>query len=171
FNCAPFVFPLDQLSDSYPFVWKVSIICFMLAILIMMCTSIMALFSFCVRSVRRKSIFTIAGSIQSVAGLFYLLGLLLYPGGWGSRRVQLLCGNFAEAFLLGNCQLGWAAYLAFISVVATFLCALFSTKADISTSSDKIQDEILKGNRLCLPVVSVLYNTVVRQLADMSLNN
>ncbi|UYV62272.1 LHFPL2 [Cordylochernes scorpioides] len=46
---------------------------------------------------------------------------------------------------------GWAYYLAAGSTLVTFLCAVLSVQAEISTSSDKVQDEILDGkNPICL---------------------
>ena len=34
------------------------------------------------------------------------MGLILYPLGWGSKRVKDLCGDHAAAFLIDDCQLG-----------------------------------------------------------------
>lgn len=39
-------------------------------------------------------------------GIFYLLGMILYPAGWGAERVQRICGPEANAFYLAECSLG-----------------------------------------------------------------
>ncbi|CAG2120561.1 unnamed protein product, partial [Medioppia subpectinata] len=70
---------------------------------------------------------------------------------WGTDRVERVCGVKADPFLLGDCTIGWGLYLAVGSTVATFICAILSIQAEISTSSDKVQDEILDGkNLICL---------------------
>lgn len=39
-------------------------------------------------------------------GIIYLLGMILYPAGWGAERVRWICGIEATAFYLGDCTLG-----------------------------------------------------------------
>lgn len=56
-----------------------------------------------------RSIFFIDNSTYpfgSSAGIFYLLGMILYPAGWGAERVQRICGPEADAFYLAECSLG-----------------------------------------------------------------
>lgn len=85
------------------------------------------------------------------AGLFLILGLILYPAGWGSQKVVGYCGHYASAYKLGECSLGWAFYTAIGGTVLTFICAVFSAQAEIATSSDKVQEEIEEGkNLICL---------------------
>lgn len=40
------------------------------------------------------------------AGLFYIMGLVLYAAGWGSPRVVKLCGRDAGPFTVGDCTFG-----------------------------------------------------------------
>lgn len=42
----------------------------------------------------------------SALGIFYILGLVVYPAGWGAQRVQKLCGHDAEPFFPAECSLG-----------------------------------------------------------------
>lgn len=85
------------------------------------------------------------------AGLFLILGLMLYPAGWGSEKVQLYCGHDAAPYRTGLCSMGWAFYTAMGGTVLTFICAVFSAQAEIATSSDKVQEEIEEGKSLiCL---------------------
>uniref|UniRef100_A0A3B4AVB0 LHFPL tetraspan subfamily member 2b n=1 Tax=Periophthalmus magnuspinnatus TaxID=409849 RepID=A0A3B4AVB0_9GOBI len=98
-----------------------------------------------------KSIFNVCGLLQGIAGLFLILGLMLYPAGWGSDKVQLYCGPDAAPYRAGLCSMGWAFYTAMGGTVLTFVCAVFSAQAEIATSSDKVQEEIEEGKSLiCL---------------------
>lgn len=90
-------------------------------------------------------------SVSFLAGLFLILGLMLYPAGWGSDKVQLFCGPDAAPYRAGLCSMGWAFYTAMGGTVLTFICAVFSAQAEIATSSDKVQEEIEEGKSLiCL---------------------
>lgn len=71
-----------------------------------------------------------------------LAGLTIY------NFVGLCYSNFYICPL--NCA-GWAFYLAMGSTLVTFVCSVLSVQAEVSTSSDKVQDEILEGkNLICL---------------------
>lgn len=84
------------------------------------------------------------------SGLFLLLGLILYPAGWGCQKA-IDCGRYASPYKPGDCSLGWAFYTATGGTVLTFICAVFSAQAEIATSSDKVQEEIEEGkNLICL---------------------
>ncbi len=90
-------------------------------------------------------------SVFLLTGLFLILGLMLYPAGWGSDKVQLYCGPDAAPYRAGLCSMGWAFYTAMGGTVLTFICAVFSAQAEIATSSDKVQEEIGEGKSLiCL---------------------
>jgi len=81
-------------------------------------------------------------------------GLVLYPAGWGNHRVERLCAmsyEKAEAFVINECSLGWAFYAVLGGTLAAFLCSAIAIKSEKSTSSDKVQDEILVGKTcICL---------------------
>ncbi|CAH1252232.1 LHFPL2 [Branchiostoma lanceolatum] len=86
-----------------------------------------------------------------LSGLFLIIALVLYPAGWGSDRVQDLCGYRASPYYINECTLGWAFYCAVGGTLLSFVCAILSVQADIATSSDKVEDEILEGkNLICL---------------------
>lgn len=85
------------------------------------------------------------------AGLLLMVGLMLYPAGWGSEKVIGYCGPEALPFRPAQCSLGWAFYAAIGGTLASFLCAVLSAQAEIATSSDKVQEEIEEGKSLiCL---------------------
>lgn len=72
-----------------------------------------------VKSLRKKSR---SWNIScSAIGIFYILGLVMYPAGWGAHRVQKLCGLDAAPFFPAECHLGkpfpfpWY-FTAFISI-------------------------------------------------------
>ena len=92
--------------------------------------------------------------LSFLPGLFLVLGLLLYPAGWGNDKVEQLCcprPEEASAFKIADCSLGWAFYSCLGGTFAAFLCAVLSTQAEKSTSTDQVQDEILDGKTLiCL---------------------
>ncbi|CAG2108989.1 unnamed protein product [Medioppia subpectinata] len=67
-ECAPFVSGLDQENNSFPNAWKASLIFYTIGVCVMSLTIIASLLGCCKRSICRKSIFTISGTIQAVAG-------------------------------------------------------------------------------------------------------
>ncbi|XP_046475810.1 LHFPL tetraspan subfamily member 2a protein [Neodiprion pinetum] len=142
---------LATLSSTSPDCWKAAFFFLALGLAVMTATVVAALIGCCVQSVGKKSIFDLAGVAQSIAGIMYLLGMILYVAGWGSSKIQGLCGDEAVPFYLGNCSLGWASYLAVLGVLLTFASAVFSSQAEKSTASDKVQDQINEGKTLiCL---------------------
>lgn len=83
-----------------------------------------------------------------------IIGLILYPAGWGAERVKDLCASpFEKAgpFIINQCELGWAFYAVLGGTLVTFVCSILSAQAEKSTSSDKVQDEISDGKTvICL---------------------
>lgn len=93
-------------------------------------------------------------------GLLLMVGLMLYPAGWGSEKVHSYCGPEAAPFRPALCSLGWAFYAAIGGTLASFLCAVLSAQAEIATSSDKVQEEIEEGKSL----ICVLWNKAIHGL-------
>ncbi|XP_067003719.1 LHFPL tetraspan subfamily member 2 protein [Anabrus simplex] len=151
-HCGPFnLHGLGTDSVVFPPCWKAAMVFLCLGLAIMTLTVLAAVLSCCFQSVFRKSIFTTSGAAQVVAGIFYILGLVLYPAGWGSYRVQKLCGHDAAPFFPADCTLGWAFYSGVGGVALTFVCAVLSMQAEVATSSDKVQYQIHQGRSLiCL---------------------
>lgn len=72
--------------------------------------------------------------------------------GWGSERVQKLCGREASPFYPGECSFGIGIYMGVAGTILTFVAACLSVSAEKSTSSDSVQDQIDDGQSLiCLP--------------------
>ncbi|KAF2353822.1 Lipoma HMGIC fusion partner-like protein [Trinorchestia longiramus] len=68
--------------------------------------TLLVLTSACCRVVAHKSLFNITGSVQALAGVFCVLGLVVFPLSWSSVRVQLMCGPLAGPYVLGACSSG-----------------------------------------------------------------
>jgi len=139
-------------TESFPAAWQATLVFFSAGLCLLVLTLVTSIVGWCARSIRRKSIFSIGGSVQALSVLFFILGLVVYPAGWNSLRVRRVCGENAEAFYLADCNLGWAFYVAIGGIALTCFSAIFSAQAELSTSSDKVQDLILEGKKvICLP--------------------
>uniref|UniRef100_A0A8C4QQH6 LHFPL tetraspan subfamily member 2a n=1 Tax=Eptatretus burgeri TaxID=7764 RepID=A0A8C4QQH6_EPTBU len=146
--CGPYAASFWELASTF---WQATTIFLGVGVLILTMVALLAPISLCRQSIFHKSIFNICGLLQAIAGLFLILGMLLYPAGWGSERVENICGRTSAPYQVGACSLGWPFYMAIAGIVGTFGCALLSTQAEQATSGDDVQDEIDKGNILiCL---------------------
>lgn len=147
-NCATFVVAFMAEDDYFPHAWKACVILFAIAgtfLLFAMLCSVMSLF---VRSICGKSIFNVAGFIQSIGGLFSVIGLVVYPVGWGTKRVRDLCGEYADPYVIDSCSIDWSYYLGIAATVLVFVTAVLSVPADRSTTSRKVEEEMLEGKNL-----------------------
>ncbi|CAH0716918.1 unnamed protein product, partial [Brenthis ino] len=105
----------------------------------------------CVQSVFKKSVISLAGATQALGGLFGVLGLLLYPWGWGAPRVKRMCGDYSEPYLPGECSIGWALFVTATGVAQVFIASALSKPADKAANSDKVQFQMDEGKQLiCL---------------------
>jgi hypothetical protein len=41
-----------------------------------------------------------------VTGLLSVIALVIYPTGWGTKRVRDLCGEYAEPYVIDSCTIG-----------------------------------------------------------------
>ncbi|XP_054908447.1 LHFPL tetraspan subfamily member 2a protein [Poeciliopsis prolifica] len=146
--CGPYAVHFGEIASGF---WQATSIFLAAGILLLCAVAFISIFTMCFQSIMKKSIFNVCGLLQGIAGLFLILGLMLYPAGWGSDKVQLYCGHDAAPYRAGLCSMGWAFYTAMGGTVLTFVCAVFSAQAEIATSSDKVQEEIEEGKSLiCL---------------------
>ena len=67
-NCASFVTDFLMPDEEFPDAWKASLVFFGLAGVLLVVTCIAAVLSICVQTVCGKSIFTVSGLLQSIAG-------------------------------------------------------------------------------------------------------
>ncbi|XP_057687003.1 LHFPL tetraspan subfamily member 2b [Corythoichthys intestinalis] len=144
-SCGPYAGTFAEVASGF---WRAALLFLAAGILVLGVVACVSVFSMCFQSILRKSIFNICGLMQAIAGLLLLVGLMLYPAGWGSEKVISYCGAEASPFRPALCSLGWAFYAAIGGTLATFLCAVLSAQAEIATSSDKVQEEIEEGKSL-----------------------
>ncbi|XP_061554098.1 LHFPL tetraspan subfamily member 2a protein [Phycodurus eques] len=146
--CGPYAVHFGEIASGF---WQATSIFLAAGILLLCAVAFISVFTVCFQSIMKKSIFNVCGLLQGIAGLFLILGLMLYPAGWGSDKARLYCGAEAAPYRAGLCSMGWAFYTAAGGTALTFLCAVFSAQAEIATSSDKVQEEIEEGKSLiCL---------------------
>ncbi|KAJ8285489.1 hypothetical protein GJAV_G00027380 [Gymnothorax javanicus] len=147
-HCGPYAVKFSEIASGF---WQATTVFLSVGILLLAVVAFISVFTMCFQSIMKKSIFNVCGVLQGIAGLFLILGLMLYPAGWGSDKVLSYCGQDASPYMVGQCSLGWAFYTAIGGTVLTFICAIFSAQAEIATSSDKVQEEIEEGKSLiCL---------------------
>ncbi|XP_037114462.1 LHFPL tetraspan subfamily member 2a protein-like [Syngnathus acus] len=144
-SCGPYAGSFAEVASGF---WQAAMLFLAAGILVLTVVACVSIFSMCFQSILGKSIFNICGLMQAIAGLLLLVGLMLYPAGWGSEKVISYCGDEASPFRPALCSLGWAFYAAIGGTLATFLCAVLSAQAEIATSSDKVQEEIDEGKSL-----------------------
>ncbi|XP_017267627.1 LHFPL tetraspan subfamily member 2a protein-like [Kryptolebias marmoratus] len=147
-SCGPYARNFGEVASGF---WQAAMLFLAAGTLVLGCVACISIFSLCFQSIKKKSIFNICGLLQAIAGLLLMVGLMLYPAGWGSDKVISYCGSEASPFKPAQCSLGWAFYAAIGGTLATFLCSVLSAQAEIATSSDKVQEEIEEGkNLICL---------------------
>ena len=67
-TCANFVTGYDMPDEEFPDAWKAALIFFAFTVLVLLFVTVMSIISLCTRSVCGKSIFTVCGLLQSIAG-------------------------------------------------------------------------------------------------------
>ncbi|XP_060808772.1 LHFPL tetraspan subfamily member 2 protein [Amyelois transitella] len=151
-HCGSFSFYGLMTDNSvYPRPWKAAMFFLSLCAAIQFATVLAGVLACCVQSVFKKSVISLAGAAQALGGLFGVLGLLLYPWGWGSDRMKRFCGKYSEPYIPGDCSLGWALYVSITGVALVFLASALSKTADKAANSDKVQFQMDEGKQLiCL---------------------
>ena len=143
-----------DLDDSrYPHAWRGAVVCFVFGLALMVITDLFALLTVCCRRCCCCSVFTICGSIQSLASLLFTLGLIAYPAGWGSKIVKdSYCSGQSDVFILGEeCGIGIAYWLAVAGTVCTVMASSLAIWAYQSTRSAKCEDAQDQGEHcICL---------------------
>merc|ERR1719471_1659781 len=155
-ECIPSLTELEKqfLSNDdnvYPHAWKGGIGCFVLGLAIMVFTVLLALLTPCCRYCFCCSVFTFCGSVQMFAAVLFSLGLLAYPAGWRSNQVRRICGE-SDAFILGECQIGGAYWMAVAGTICTALASSLTVFAYKSTKSSKTTSRKQEGDKfICVP--------------------
>lgn len=146
--CRPYASSLSQVTSV---AWQCCLFFLGLALLILGIASLLAVLSLCKQVFLRKSLMNLAGILQTIAGIFLIVVIILYPLGWDNGNIQKICHEDADKagkFQIGSCSIGISFFCAIGAMVACFFCGLTSFVADKAVFSSKVQDEILEGKRL-----------------------
>ncbi|XP_037969907.2 LHFPL tetraspan subfamily member 2a protein [Plutella xylostella] len=151
-HCGSFSFyGLHTDSTVYPAPWKAAMFFLSLCAAIQFATVLGGVLACCVQAVFKKSVVSLAGATQALGGVFGVIGLVLYPWGWGAARVRRLCGENSQPYIPGDCSIGWAMFVTSTGVGLIFLASALSKTADKAANSDKVQFQIDEGKQLiCL---------------------
>lgn len=140
------------LSDFASGAWVVMVLLYGIGLAIFAGTALGSILSICKRTLCNKSIFTLSAFVQAVAGLLMLLGLIMYPFGWGSDQVRELCQDNVQPFLPKGCSVGWSFFLSIGAVLLTFICSILGVQAEFATSSDKVEQKVMQDRIIiCVP--------------------
>lgn len=157
-ECIPEIAALQSLftdleDEKYPHAWRGAVICFVLGLAFMIFTDLLALMTVCCRRCCCCSVFTFCGSIQSFASMLFILGLIAFPAGWGSRIVKTsYCAGASGPFVLGGaCAIGAGFWLAVAGTVCALLSSTLAIWAYKSTKTTRCEIRQEEGDRcLCM---------------------
>ena len=65
------------------------------SLLLQVITDLFALLTICCRRCVCCSVFTVCGSVQSFAGMLFVIGLVAYPAGWGHEYIKTVRTDYA----------------------------------------------------------------------------
>uniref|UniRef100_H2YRF4 Lipoma HMGIC fusion partner-like 2 protein n=1 Tax=Ciona savignyi TaxID=51511 RepID=H2YRF4_CIOSA len=146
-NCRVYAHSIGDIASPF---WIATTIFMATAILFLLVVALFSVWALCFRNLGRKSIFSISGILQAIAGLLLIFSLVLFPAGWGSTRVHYDCGPHSGPFNIGTCHIGWAYYAAIVGTLLCFICAVMSNQAEASTGSESVENDIIDGkNPVC----------------------
>ncbi|XP_026681943.1 LHFPL tetraspan subfamily member 2 protein isoform X2 [Diaphorina citri] len=132
-------------SSTFPTMWKISLVLYIIGLIILGVSLLGALLSFCNQTLFDRNIFSLSGSAQLIAGGLFVLAILSYASGFGATRMQSFCGPDAGFFSIGDCTFGWSFYLAWFGVILTFISAILSAASNKQAFSDRVTSKIDSG--------------------------
>ena len=88
----------------------------------------------CISDLISHTVAKTLGCLQLFGGILIGVGCAIFPHGWRSKEVRDVCGEDANSFQLGNCNLFWAYYLTIIGSGISLVCFCMSF---IASSSKK----------------------------------
>ncbi|CAJ0917421.1 unnamed protein product, partial [Mesorhabditis belari] len=105
--------------------------------------------SMCLRDVITHGTAPIVGFFQIVAAILLSIAGVLYPFGWDNRQVRDACGEKADRFNPGGCQIGKALVSMCVGAALLVICCLLSLcggKRRKRRGSEMVrQDEVIRG--------------------------
>jgi len=109
--------------------WQLSTVLVGLGCGISLLVATTAVAACCISYVLNTGSARLAGSLQLTAAMLICVGVAAYPVGWYTPEIRDACGDEANIFNLGDCQLSWSCYLMSASVGVLLLCVGLSVKA------------------------------------------
>lgn len=106
--------------------WKGAASTYALALVLLLGALFLAHVACCQRFICGKSVFAIAGVMQSIAVALLVVSLLVYPFGFKSTYVQQHCGSSSGFFTSGACDIAWGYVLAIVSTALLFFCPMIA---------------------------------------------
>jgi len=131
--------------------WQACVVFLGISSVLLSVASFFTILALCKQICLKKSVLNLAGVLQGIAGLFLAVAIVIYPVGWDTDRIKRMClgqTEDAQAFKIGQCELGISFYFAIGSCVGAFFGCLLSGYADRSVFSNDVQEEILEGKHL-----------------------
>lgn len=139
----------DRPSSGNGIIWSAA--CFCLAGCAFLSISLFfLLISLCKREICERSILSFTASVQGLADLLLLFGLLIWPVGWDSVTVREVCGGSVGPYSRGNCTIGLAPIIAGCSVLLLFVCALLAIAVDKSLYTHSATRQMLLNGKTCM---------------------
>lgn len=109
--------------------WQGSTIMLGMACGILVLISLISILAICFKDIITKQTARVCGFFQAIAAFFLVTSCVIFPFGWDNVEVRQACGANANNYRLGNCTLGWAAFLTAVGTFGTLVCACLSIKA------------------------------------------
>ncbi|CAO1368709.1 unnamed protein product [Diamesa tonsa] len=150
FSCGSFSLSTD--STIFPVLWKIAFVFISIGFFTICLTLTFTLVSCCRQSIFGKSIHTVTGCLQMLAGILVLIATSFYPIGWGNDRVVALCGD-SSPFYPSDCSIGYSFYSAVAGIFCCFICGFVSLKAEKANMSTTVKRRLEEGGEklVCVP--------------------
>lgn len=117
--------------------WKGAASTYALALVLLFAALLLAHVSCCRKVICGKSLFAIAGLIQSVAVFLLFISLIVYCFGLNSSFAKQHCGSSSGFFNSGICQIAWGYVLAIVSTALLIFCPMIAYHLSVATPRKK----------------------------------
>ncbi|KAK7101882.1 LHFPL tetraspan subfamily member 3 protein-like [Littorina saxatilis] len=101
---------------------------------------------------KKTAVFIFSGILQLFSAIFMFLACVIYPSGWNHPEVERICGEDADEYRLGDCNIRWAYILAILGIfdaavlaVLAFFLAAKRAKIEIYSTNGTVSKSELNG--------------------------
>ncbi|XP_023017909.2 tetraspan membrane protein in hair cell stereocilia [Leptinotarsa decemlineata] len=114
---------------NIPYAFEAATVCVGIGVFTALLTiCLMILFFFC----HSTTVFHISAWLQLTSAICMIAGCATFPAGWTSDHVNQICGSDVGNFVLGDCGIRWAYFLAAIgcldAVILSILAFILATR-------------------------------------------